>query len=93
MNEQGKKRQRIYDLLNAETNKNISKIIDVTLRPPSIPDHNPVDYGIWGVLENKRNAIPLQISVRLRFLLRWNGVKCSKNLFLRHNRFEGVLIQ
>ena len=52
------------------------------------PDHNPLDYGLWGVLENKTNALPIQILVRLRLLLRENGIKYLKNLFWRHvNRF------
>ena len=57
MSEQEKKRLRIYDLLNAETNflKN-SEIIGISLWSPSSPDHNPLDYAIWGVLENKTNS-------------------------------------
>ena len=47
MSEQEKKRQRTYDLLNAETKP---------LWPPSNSDHNPLDYAIWGILENKTNA-------------------------------------
>ena len=53
MSEKENKRQRIYDLLNA---KKISEIIVVSLWPPSSPDLNPLDYTIWGVLENKTNA-------------------------------------
>ena len=30
--------------------------IGVSLWPPSSPDLNPLDYAIWGVLENKTNA-------------------------------------
>ena len=58
MREQEKKRQRIYYLLNAETNtpQKISEIIAVSLWPPSNPDLNPLDYNIWGVLENKTKA-------------------------------------
>ena len=36
--------------------KYIYKIIGVSFWPPSSPDHNPLDYAIWGVLENKTNA-------------------------------------
>ena len=58
MSEQEQKRQRIYDLLNAEIKpKKISKIIGVSLWPSSSPDLNPFDYTIWGVFENKTNAI------------------------------------
>ena len=58
MCEQEKKRQKIYDLLNAETKpKRISEIIiGVSLWLPSSPDLNPLDYAIWGVLENRINA-------------------------------------
>ena len=57
MSEQEKKQQRIYDLRNAETKpKNISKIIQVSLWPPSSLDLNPLDYVIWGILENNINT-------------------------------------
>ena len=58
MSEQEKKRQRIGDLLNAETKpkKKKSEIIRVSLLPPSNPDLNPLDYAIWGVLGNKTTA-------------------------------------
>ena len=36
--------------------KKISETIGVYLQPPSSPDHNPLDYTIWGVLEYKTNA-------------------------------------
>ena len=57
MSEQEKKWQKVYDLLNAKTKlKKISKIIGVSLWPPSSPNHNPLDYIKWGVLENKINV-------------------------------------
>ena len=61
MSDQEKKQQRIYDLLDAETKpKKISEIIGFCFLflflPPSCPDLNPLDYAIWGVLENKTNA-------------------------------------
>ena len=57
MSEQEKKQQRIYDLFNHETKpKKISEIIRVSLWLPSSPDHNPLDYTKWGILENKTNA-------------------------------------
>ena len=48
MSEQEKKRQKIYDLLNAETKpkKKKSGIIGVTQWPPSSPDLNTLDYAI-----------------------------------------------
>ena len=55
--DQEKKRQRIYDLLNAETiPRNIFEIIGVYLGLPSSPDLSPVDYIIWVVLKNRTNA-------------------------------------
>ena len=57
MNEQEKKRQRIYDLLNAETKPNkISKAIGVSLWSSSSPDLKPFDYASCDILENKTNA-------------------------------------
>ena len=38
--------------------KRISKINGDSLWPPLRPDHNRLDYAIWGVLENKTNATP-----------------------------------
>ena len=52
MSEQEKKRQRIYDLLCAET-KPRKKFRKYSLWFPSSPHFNPSDYGIFGVLENK----------------------------------------
>ena len=57
MSEQKKKLQKIYDLLNAETKtKKNSKIIGISLWPPSSPNLNPLDYAMWGILENKTNT-------------------------------------
>ena len=57
ISEQDRKRQRIYDFLNAETKlQSFSEIIGIPLWPSSNPDLNPLDYAIWGVLENKTNA-------------------------------------
>ena len=56
MSEQEKKRQRIYDLLNAKTKQEkISEIIGVSLWSPS-PDLNPLNYIIWDILENKNKC-------------------------------------
>ena len=51
MREQEKKRQRIYNLLNAKTKPKFSEIIGVSVWPSSSPDLNPLDFAIWGVLE------------------------------------------
>ena len=67
MSEQEKNGQEIYDLLNAE--RKISEIIRVSLWSPLNPDFNPLDYYIWGVLENKQKLqLPIQIVIRLRLL-------------------------
>ena len=49
--------ERIYDFIDAEIppTKN-SDIIGVSLWPPSSPEHNTLDYAMWGVLENKTNT-------------------------------------
>ena len=57
-----KRNKRIYDLLNTKT-KPKTKIIGVSLWPPSSPNHNPLDYAIWGVLENKNATSHLNISL------------------------------
>ena len=58
MIEQEKKRQKIHYLLYVETNpKRISEIIGVSLWPLLSPNLKPLDYAVWGVLENKTNAI------------------------------------
>ena len=36
--------------------KKISEIIGVSFWPPSSVDLAPLDYAIWGILENKTNA-------------------------------------
>ena len=56
MSEQDKKRQRIYDLLKAETKPKI--IIGVFLCIPLSLDLYPVNYAALGFLENKINSIP-----------------------------------
>ena len=47
MNEQEKKRQRIYDLFNAENKQKNPEIIAVSWWTPLNPDLNSVDYAIW----------------------------------------------
>ena len=55
MSVQEKKRQKVYVSFNAEAKpKNISKIIVVSLWPPSSSDFNPFHYAIRGVLENNK---------------------------------------
>ena len=55
MSEQEKKQERIYDLLYAKVKpKKFSEITGVSLWPSSSPDHNPLDYAKWGILEDKK---------------------------------------
>ena len=53
MSEQVRKRQRIYDLLNARTNLKKVEVIGVSLWPLSSPDIHPHDCAIWGDLRKK----------------------------------------
>ena len=81
MSEQEKKRQRIYDLLNAETKEKISEIIGVSLCPPSAQNLTPL-ITLYGAFEEiKQIQFPIQISVRLRLQFRRNGIKFLKNFF------------
>ena len=84
MSEQEKKRQIIYDLLNAESKvKKVSEIICVTVWPASSPDLNPLDYDVWCVLENKTNAIsnPNIGSLKTAIEGEWN--KMSEEFILK----------
>ena len=38
--------------LTPKPSQKIYEMIGVCLWPPSSPDLNPLDYAIWGVLEN-----------------------------------------
>ena len=95
MSEQKKIWQRIYDLLNTQTKpQNISEIIWVSLWPPSSPDHNPDDYTIWGILENKTNANshPNIGSLKTDVEEKWN--KLSEEFILKTcSHFESILTQ
>ena len=86
MSEQEKKRQRIYDLLNAKTKphlQRISEIIGVSLWPPSNPDLNSLDYVIWGVLENKINATFYRNIGSLKTAIEEELNKMSKEFILK----------
>ena len=97
MSEQVKKRQRIYDLLNAKTKaKKISKIIWVSLWPTSSPDHNLLDYDIWDILENKNATFHPNIgSLKTAIEKEWNKmfeefILKARKSFQRHvdNKFK-----
>ena len=75
MSAQEKKWQRIYYLLNAKIKpKRFFKIIGVSLWPTSSPDLKPLDYSIWGVIENKANTISYQNIGSLKIVIKnkWN---------------------
>ena len=78
MSEQVKKRQRIYDLFNAETKPKKIFLFGLHQTQTFNP---PLDYAIWGVLENKTNATSHLYIGSLRSLLRRDGIKCLKNVF------------
>ena len=50
------KKEKTKNLITIKPRQNISEIIGVSLWPPSSPDHNPLDYAIWDILENKTNT-------------------------------------
>ena len=57
------------------------KIVRTAVKQYFSPNFNFLDYAIWGVLENKTNATSHpNILVRLRLLLRRNGIKYLKIL-------------
>ena len=51
------------------------------LWPPSGPDLNPLDYAIWGALENKTNATSHPNIGALKTAIEEEWIKCLKNLF------------
>ena len=59
------------------------KITGDSLWPPLSPDHNPLDYTIWGILENKTNATshPNIGSLMTAVEEEWN--KMSKEFILK----------
>ena len=84
MCEQEKKQQRIYDLP-----KKISKIIGISLWLPGSSGINPLDYAIWGILENKTNATSHSIIVLLKTTLieEWNKM-CEEFILKVCNSFQ-----
>ena len=82
-----KKRQRIYDLLNAET-----EIIGVSLWPPSSLDVKPLDYDIRVVLENKTNAIFHLIVGSLKTTIEEEENVWKILFWKKANRFKDMLI-
>ena len=89
MSEKENKRQRIYDLLYAETKPYIFEIIGVSLWPQSSLILNSLDYVIWVIIENKVNATSLLNNGSLKTTIEkeWNIIstefilKSSKSLW------------
>ena len=52
------------------------KTVRTAVKQDLNPGLNPLDYVIQDFLENKQMQLPIQILVRLRLLLRRNGIKC-----------------
>ena len=77
ISEQEKKRQRIYDSLNAETKpppkKTYLKWL-ISIWPPPSPDLNPLDFAMWNVLENKTNVTshPNIDTLKIAIEEKWN---------------------
>ena len=70
-------------LMPKPSQKKISEIIEVSLWPPSSPDLNPLDYTIWGILENKTNTTshPNIGSLKTAIEEEWN--KLSEEFILK----------
>ena len=79
-----KKRQWIESPRENCEFRNLTRFNPQTITPPLITLYEAF----------KKMQHPIKILVRLRRLLRSNGIKCLKNLFWRQaNRFESLLIQ
>ena len=51
--------------------------------PPSSPDPNPLDYAIWGVLENKTNTTSHPNIVSLKTAIEEEWYEMSKEFILK----------
>ena len=60
-----------------------SEIIEVSLWPPSSLHLNPLDYAIWGVLENKTNATSHSNIGLLKTAIEEEWNKMSKEFILK----------
>ena len=62
--------------LTLKPNQKNSEIIGISLWPTPSPKLNPIDYAIWGVLENKTNATfcPNISSLTTAVLENWNKI-------------------
>ena len=70
------------------------KTVRTAIKQNLSPDLNPLDYPVWGVLENKTNATSHLIIGSLKTDIEEEWKKCVKNLFWSNeNNFEEVLMQ
>ena len=70
------------------------KIVRTRIKQDLSPDHNPLDYTISGVLENKTNANSNPNIGLLKTAIeeKWNEM--SEEFILNHTKhFKGMLIQ
>ena len=79
MSEEEKKRQRIYDIKPKKTFRNNYSF----LWPPSSPDHNPLDFTIWSILENKTNATSIRDIGSLKTAIDEEKNKMSEEFILK----------
>jgi len=53
--------------------RNTSDFISLLLRPPTSPDLNPVDYEVWGVLQQHRSRIRDVDHLKHRIIEEWRS--------------------
>ena len=78
--------------LTPKTSQTLSEIIGISLWRPSSLDLNPLDYTMWGILENKTNVPSYQNIGSLETTIAGEWDKMPEECIWKHlNRF--VLIQ
>ena len=67
--------RQMVELVQRET----PKFIAPNLWPPNSPDLNPVDYRIWGVVQDRVYQTPIRdvTDLRQRLIDTWNGLSQS----------------
>ena len=73
-----------YILLSPLTGQ--EKTVRTAIKQDLSPESNPLNYGIWGVLETKQIPLPIPILVRLGLILWRYGTKCLKKFFWKSFR-------
>ena len=87
MSEQEEKQLRIFYLLNAGTKpKEISEFFEFSLWSPLSPDLKPLDYALWGVLENKTNTTSHPNIGLLNTAFEEEWIKMSEEFFLKKRK-------